>query len=321
MGSVVGGDQFESLRSWRAQGPAALEAASARLARHPNLPDAARALAVNMLAAGDKDKALRGIFKDAGRYIVAMLAIYLHLGGGLTLTRLKDFCAMSRLVSPGRARALLLYLRYLGYVELFPVHGPGKAARYMPTAHFLASWNLHLKAALDAIAHIEPAAAVLRDRLDEPAVFDAFARLQADGLRETSSGGYEMDTAYFRVFLHRHAGSQIIFLLLATNETFPPQGATPFSLAAASRRFGVSRIHIRRLLDAAEAEGLLRNDGEGNLTLEEAGRAEIEKSYRHQIAHLLAAAAAAVDEAADVVSTTSDARPRVAHASAEMRLM
>jgi hypothetical protein len=152
-------------------------------------------------------------------------------------------------------------------------------------------------------------------------VFDAFARLQADGLRETSSGGYEMDTAYFRVFLHRHAGSQIIFLLLATNETFPPQGATPFSLAAASRRFGVSRIHIRRLLDAAEAEGLLRNDGEGNLTLEEAGRAEIEKSYRHQIAHLLAAAAAAVDEAPEVVSTTSDARPRVAHAQAEMRPM
>jgi hypothetical protein len=268
---VASGDQFESLRSWKAQGPAALEAASARLARHPGFPDAARALAANMLAAGDKDKALRGIFKDAGRYIVAMLAIYLHLSGGLTLARLKDFCTMSRLVSPGRARALLLYLRYLGYVELFPVRGPGKAARYMPTAHFLASWSLHLKAGLDAIAHIEPAAASLRDRLDSSAVFDAFARLQADGLRETSSGSYEMDTAFFRVFLHRHAGSQIIFLLLATNETFPPQGATPFSLAAASRRFGVSRIHIRRLLDAGAAEGLLRSDGEGSVTFEDAG--------------------------------------------------
>ena len=197
------------------------------------------------------------------------------------------------------------------------MHGPGKAARYMPTAHFLASWTLHLKAALDAIAHIEPAAAILRDRLDTPAVFDAFARLQADGLRETSSGGYEMDTAYFRVFLHRHAGSQILFLLLATNETFPPQGATPFSLAAAARRFGVSRIHIRRLLGAGAAEGLLRSDGEGSVILEETGRAEIEKNYRDQLVHLLAAAAVAIDEAPDL-SAMSEARPRVAHAEAEM---
>jgi hypothetical protein len=318
---VVGGDQFESLRSWNARGPAALEAASARLANHPGFPDAARALAANMLAAGDKDKALRGIFKDAGRYIVAMLAIYLHLGGGLTLARLKDFCTMSGLVSPGRARALLLYLRYLGYVDLFPVHGPGKAVRYMPTAHFLVSWSLHLKAALDAVAHIEPAAAILRDRLDEPAMFDAFARLQADGLRETASGGYEMNTAFFRVFLHRHAGSQIIFLLLATNETFPPQGATPFSLAVTSRRFGVSRIHIRRLLNAAAAEGLLRSDGEGNVIFEEAGRVAIEKNYRDQLTHLLAAAAAAIDEVPEVVSAASEARPRVAQAQAQMGLM
>jgi len=321
MESVVGGDQLESLRSWRAQGRPALEAASTRLAHHPGFPEAARALAANMLAAGDKDKALRGIFKDAGRYIVAMLAIYLHLGGGLTLARLKDFCAMSGLVSPGRARSLLLYLRYLGYVELFPVRGPGKAARYMPTAHFLASWSLHLKAALDAIAHIEPAAAILRDRLDEPAVFDVVARLPADGLRETASGGYEMDTAFFRVFLHRHAGSQIIFLLLATNETFPPQGATPFSLAAASRRFGVSRIHIRRLLDAGAAEGLLRSDGEGSVVFEEAGRVAVEKNYRDQLTHLLAAAAAAIDEVADAVSAAAEARPRVAHAQAQMGLM
>jgi hypothetical protein len=318
---VGSGDQFESLRSWRAQGPAALEAASARLARHPGLQDAARALAANMLAAGDKDKALKGIFKDAGRYIVAMLAIYLHLTGGLSLPRLKEFCTTSGLVSPGRARSILLYLRYLGYVELFPVRGPGKAARYMPTAHFLASWTTHLKAGLGAIAHIEPAAAILRDRLDSPAVFDAFALQQANGLRETSSGGYDMDTAFFRVFLHRHAGSQIIFLLLATNETFPPLGATPFSLAAVSRRFGVSRIHIRRLLDAGAAEGLLRTDGEGSVIFEEAGRAALEKNYRDQLTHLLAAAAAAIDEAPEVMSAAFEARPRVAPASTEMRLM
>ncbi len=314
---MVGRAELESLRSWRA---VPLDAGAARLADHPRLADAARALGANMLAAGDKDKALRGIFKDAGRYVVAMLALYLHLTGDLTLPRLKEFCATSGLVSPGRARALLLYLRYLGYVEIFPVHTDGRAARYMPTARFLASWTLHLKAALEAVARIEPAADYLRDRLDSPDVFDAFARAQAAGLWETSRSGHDMNTPFFRVFLHRHAGAQIIFLLLATNETFPPRGPTPFSIAAVSRRFGVSRIHVRRVLDTAEAEGLLRGDGDGNVTFEQAGRAAIETNYREQLVHLLVAAAAAID-ALPELSAAPEMWPRAPRGPAEMSLM
>ena len=307
--------EAEGLRRWRAAGPAALAEAEARLAFHPRFPDAARALAQSMLAAGNADGALRGIFKDAGRYIGAMLAIYLHLTGGLTLPRLKAFCASSKLISPGRARALLFYLRYLGYVEPSPVRDSGKAVRYRPTARFLASWTTHLRAALDAVVVIEPAARIFRDRLDEPGVFETFARLQAGGLWETTSSN-AMDGAHFRVFLHRHAGSQILFLLIAADETFPPRGPIPFSLAAASRRFGVSRIQIRRMLDAGAREGLLRWHAEGSVIFEEPGRAEIDKSYRGQLVHLLSATAALADEMPELL-VGSNAQRQTARAAAE----
>jgi hypothetical protein len=102
---------------WDIDGALAQER-SADLMDNPRFADAVRALASNMMAAGAGDKKLDGIFKDAGRYVAAMLAIHLHTSGGLTLPRLKELCKAFGFLSPGRARAMLIYLQYLGYVEL-----------------------------------------------------------------------------------------------------------------------------------------------------------------------------------------------------------
>src|SRR5689334_19381779 len=93
----------------------------ADMAAHPRFAVAVRALATEFLLLGDRDKALDGMFKDAGRYVAAMCAAYLDASGGITLPRLKELCIRSGYMSSGRARALLLYLVYLRYVELLPV--------------------------------------------------------------------------------------------------------------------------------------------------------------------------------------------------------
>src|ERR1700744_3813316 len=92
----------EGLESWVADARVP-DSLRARMIAHPAYPAAARALAANMMAAGDADKALDGIFKDAGRYLAAVLAIYLHVSGGLTLPRLKEICPATGFLSPGRA--------------------------------------------------------------------------------------------------------------------------------------------------------------------------------------------------------------------------
>lgn len=278
----------------------------AQVAADPRFADAARALASNFLAIGENDKALDGIFKDAGRYVVAVWAVYLHVSGGLTLPRLKEVCAASGLVSPGRARALLIYLRYLGYVELLPVEGRGETARYRPTARFLNSWRGHLRAALEAACILEPAVAPLLDNLRRDDVFETLACIHGENLLASAHTTRHMDilAAYFRVFLHRHAGSQIVWTLLtADNGAFPPQKPLPFSIAAAAHRFGVSRIHVRRLLDAAEDERLLRFGEDGTVVLEEAAREAIRFLYAGQLAVLLAAATETMAEMRERLSS------------------
>ena len=280
------------LMAWNIDGPLTAER-TARMIGDPRFPDAVRALASNMIAAAASDKKLDGIFKDGGRYVAAMLAVHLHTSGGLTLPRLKQMCQAFGYLSPGRARAMLIYLQYLGYVELTR---SGTPARYAPTTSFVTSWRSHLCAALEAVRVVEPSVDLVLGRMDERDTLDTFARMHTECLLAWARNGGH-DAPFIRVFTHRYAGSQIIWtLLLADDSDFPPSKPVTFSAGAAARRFSVSRMHIKRILDEAEREGLLRFGDGGTIVLQDSTRSYIREFYAMQLIGLLVAAAKTVRE-------------------------
>jgi hypothetical protein len=282
-------DDISNLMRWRIDGEIPRRTLDLLLA-DPRLPVAARVLATNFLAAAANDKSLDGIFKDAGRYVAAMSAIHLHTTGNITLPKLKAICAASGLLSPGRARALLSYLRYLDYVVPLSAATAGAPARYAPTATLIASWRSHLCAALEAASVIEPAVRMVLDRLHDAEILEQFVRIEG-GEFLGATGDLRHISAFVRIFLHRHAGIQIIWSIVAQDSPdFPSREPVPFSIAATARRFGVSRIHIRRLLDEAAREGLLRCGNDGAITLEESARSAITFLYAAQLIGMLSAA-------------------------------
>jgi hypothetical protein len=286
------------LMRWNIDGPLAAER-SAQMIADPRFSDAVRALASNMIAAAASDKKLDGIFKDGGRYVAAMLAVHLHTSGGLTLPRLKEMCKAFGYLSPGRARAMLIYLQYLGYVELTR---SGTPARYAPTVRFVTSWRSHLCAALEAVRVVEPSVDLVLGRMHEPGTLETFARMHTDFLLGLAREGRN-DAPFIRVFTHRYAGSQIVWtLLLADDSDFPPSRPVTFSAGAAARRFGVSRMHIKRVLDEAEREGLLAICDGGTIVLQDSTRSYIREFYAMQLIGLLVAAAKTVRERPELVS-------------------
>jgi hypothetical protein len=214
--------------------------------------------------------------------------------GGLTLPRLKAFCAQSGFISPSRARALLLYLRFLGYVEPVPrgaEHGP---QRYAPTPSFRAAWVVQSRAALDAAAEIEPAAGRVAQALERAEVFEAFARAHTE-LLIGSAPDADQDDAFIRTLMHRNAGSHLIWLLcLAEGPTFPSRTPLVIPAAAAARRFGVSRIHIRRVLDGALEAGVLARADGGGIAFAETAHGRVRLVMAQQLVAILSAAAAAL---------------------------
>jgi len=279
------------LMRWGGGHPLAEDAYS-RVLADPNFGRAARALVGGMAELSDADRALDGVFKDAGRYVAALWAMYLHATDGITLPRLKAVCAASRLLSPGRARAMLIYLQHLGYLAPDPVAAVRPPVRYHPTPAFLDAWRLHLRAALDAAAVLEPGAARVSEALAQPGVLEVFCAHHARGLLESVRAA-DQSAHYMAVFMHRHAGNQIAQTLILDDHggDFPSTRPVAVNAGALARRFGVSRIHVRRLFEAAEREGVLVVSPDGVCFSEDARRF-VRFNYASQFVQLLTAAAA-----------------------------
>ena len=145
------------------------------LVAHPRFTEAARALnRVKVEAAADPVMAV--LSRDAGHYVAASLAFSLHrASSGITLPRLKAACAETRFMSPGRARAMLGYLRHVGFLSQVSPRQGQAAALYAPTPRFIAAWCGRMRRGLEAVAPLEPAVQVLLDQMDDPAVAIAFA--------------------------------------------------------------------------------------------------------------------------------------------------
>jgi hypothetical protein len=261
----------QSFERWRVPAGSIGQAQFEAVIAHPRFAAAARQLSRSMLDLAASDAALDGIMKDVGRFSAAGLAIYLDATGGLTLARMKELCALNTVVSPGRARALLLYLRFLRYVE--PVESSSRAARFAPTPALTAAYHTIMRTGIVAATQIEPGLGRLSNRLGDTSVMTRYIRIS--GALGLSLARGPMDNALWRVFLNRHAGTQILHaLMLASDDDahYPPKGAIAFSLTGLARRFHVSRPHVARLLRTAEQEGLVVPAGEGRLAFTEAGR-------------------------------------------------
>ena len=263
----------------------------ARLRANDAYPQAARAFAAAMLSQAEADSALDGILKDAGRNIAAKGLAYLHATDGVTLPNLKALCQRIGMVSPGRARALLMYLQHLGFVERMPERSADQPRRYQPTPSFTLAWRRQMRSMLECAALIDPAANQVAAGLDDPIVYDVFVRSISEGYLEALSL-VDDRSPYFRAFMHPYAGTQLVHsLVLEDPDHFPPQRILSFSMKAAATRFGVSRMHVARMVERARRNGLVTLPERGHLQFEAAGRSAMDDIYATQLFIFLGAAA------------------------------
>jgi hypothetical protein len=274
------------LASWEAGEPVP-DHLFARMTAHEAFPHAVRSLAASMLELGDGDRALAGIFKDAGRYVTAMCAA--SMPEGVTLTGLKALCAQFGLLSPGRARAVLFYMRYLGYVSLWSEREGRGPAQYRLTERFKAAWRAQFRAALQAARLIDAGCEEAIRRLDsDPAFFGSLCRIQ---VRHLALGMPRWDSTkrFVDVFMSRHGGTQIVWTLLVQggDGDFPFRGPLALPKMALARRFGVSRMHVKRLSGDAVTNSLFSKDGQGRFFFTDEGLDQIRYVYASQLIRLL----------------------------------
>ncbi|MFY7760342.1 hypothetical protein [Aquidulcibacter sp.] len=249
--------------------------------------DAARRWAATMLVMSDQDRAVDGIFKDAGRFVAAMCAVSMR-EEGVTLVKLKALCARFGLLSAGRARAVLLFLRYLGYVDVWGQKSANGTTIYKVNPTFIAAWRLQLEAIFTSLELLDLRIGKLLDHLEDDAIFDAICASQIDELADDVEA-LNRFPEITQIFVNRSAGSQVLWYLLSfhRDEVFPSPKPVPLNPSILAERFNVSTVHIRRILNAAVNANLLRWADEGHVVFTPKALANLYDFYGAQMSCLL----------------------------------
>ncbi len=177
---------------------------------------------------------------------------------GLTLTRLQRLCGQYGLASAGGVAAFVGLMMLAGYLKRQPSGHDKRVVHLAPTDKFLAiveKWNNTLLQSLDAIM---PEGEFAKAHLDHPRFGWDMRRRSAEKIL----AGWQPLEPFPEVlhFVGRHGGWMLLLCCVAEllrqgnrSEIVP----ISVDLTAIGQSFGVSRTHLRRMLEEAHAKGLL----------------------------------------------------------------
>lgn len=213
------------------------------------------------------------LLRDLGRFAAGSWAIYLEATpGGLTAARMSETLQRTTISGPGRARALLAYLRFIGYLEPEPQKNDGRSRRLRTTQTMRAAFRQRLRRELEVRAHLDPAIPAVLARFDaDDMVFNAFFVV----LSEVSLTNLEMGAPRkneLDLFSERYAGLIILCEMLqrgAADDAFPPRGPLDFTVAGLAQRCETSRMQVTSLLRKARDAGYLIATDDGRERLSE----------------------------------------------------
>jgi hypothetical protein len=238
------------------------------VATRPGYRDAVRRHFAAWLAPQSESAVSRSL-RHLSHYVSAVWVFYLDATpGGLTFSRLSELLDQSGITSARRARPMLIYLQFIGYIEPAPADD-ARVKRWRPTARMAQAFRRRMAEDLAGIRAIDPDIDALAARFDEDAVFAGWMRVLGDLILALLARHQPLDDD-LDLFSRRTAGMALMAELLFGGEPegpFPPVGRVRYSLAGLARRNKVSRMHVRRLLTDAEKAGFLTQAGEGQAVL------------------------------------------------------
>ena len=208
---------------------------------------------------------LNKVVTEAWRF--EMLVYTLHLydlrdpanpRSGLTVSNLEKMCAIQKCASPGRVRTIIGIMWLGGFLKRQKSKIDSRIVHFEPSKNFIdivEGWNNRIFQTIDAVFNDDALAA---SHLSHPRFGWEMRKRGAEGL----IAGWKMLKPFPEVFHFVSADGGWMLLLHCAQEALRLGGGkhiAPVSvdLAKFGPRFGVSRSHLRRLLEAGHKAGLL----------------------------------------------------------------
>jgi hypothetical protein len=251
----------------------AREAAAFRA--HPRFQDAMRLKAERLLASYTGQPLLNKLVGEEARWMIGGFALFLHFtrdlddaSAGATLARIQALCTAYRQASPGRVAALVGLMCLSGHLARVTARSDRRVRRLEPTEAMLAVVREWMRAHLGPLHLLDDAidpGALVEDPRYVPAFYREAGELFFAGSRVIEA------VPGIRLFMGRDAGYMVLLRLwlAAPDGSLPPRGRLALPYEATGRQFGVSRAHVRKLMEQAAREGLvaIHEDGGRAITV------------------------------------------------------
>lgn len=246
------------------------------------------------------NRILNRILNDRGRVMFGIFALYLDAtpdenGVGLTVTRIANLCQELGICSRGRAKAIVMLMRWAGHLEAGPEGGANRRQRpLVPTQKMTELQILRWRTILTSVSMLSPSAAPALGLLENR----QFGRALIRQMGSRFEAGFRLRhyAPEAMLFAERDAGVLIAWYLLVSGvegDAFPPRQPVPVPVAALARQFFVSRAHVLKLLREAEQAGMIVR------TPSSAGSVVLLEPMRETMLNLFAAMFAAFADAAE----------------------
>jgi hypothetical protein len=231
----------------------------ADLRAHPAMLAAADAVArANGEALGAMDPETRWLTADLGRSSLCATLLMLDAVGGATGVGLIMTAAAYNICSRGRVLSFLHYAQARRRITIPAGHEPWTQRRLVVSEDFEAPFRRMTQMRMRAMSLIAPELAQAADRLDEPGAHQRLLAAAAMMLN-AEPALFAGPPTPITLFMQRDGGMDILRDLTASQA--PDRSrfleAAPLSRLGLARRNNVSRTQVTRVLDEAQAAGLL----------------------------------------------------------------
>jgi hypothetical protein len=237
---------------------------------HARFPEALRAYRSATQDAYRSRPSLHRYVSGSRRFLVHTLAFYLHIArdrridtDGLTLKRLRAYCAAAGLASPGMAHLYLQMLRAHRMIAVVEARDR-RFRRFEPTEKMIGQVRDHTRADLAPVDALFPELGALAEVDADPEFPIALRRIMGKELFERGNFGRERPEIDY--FAEKASG---LIVLLDLMDAAAGAGALPQSRAVridfdrCSEGCGVSRVHVAKIFGGAQKRGLVVLEGPG----------------------------------------------------------
>jgi len=250
--------------------PSEILKAAAQIRRHPKFQAAVRLNAESLLSFYERQPLLNHLVSEEARWLTGGFILFLHYTrdpndptSGATLARVQDLAVKHHLASPGRIAALVGLMRLGGFIKQVNVGADRRLRRLEPTKAFLGYSRRWLSAHLGPIALVSAADDYRALHEKDPTFIERYYR---EAGRLYFAGGRIPDLMpAIRLFMDRDAAYMILLRLWISDPggVVPPQQPVALPYKEIGSRFGVSRAHVRKLMEACAERGYVELLAEG----------------------------------------------------------